>query len=118
MKLRTLRFYGHSDDTFGYEEIVDGSDRGDDHDNCNNGSLMAFKITSKDEGMIVTGQYAPSPIPDGTWVVGITLLKEDSPLPNWPMKWGTSDLVYSPSLILEAPDDAVIEDITNSGHED
>jgi len=108
---KTLRWYGSSDDTFGYEIGTTGI--GDDHDNCANGSLMMFRVESSDgsDGLIVTGQYAPEPTPDGTWVVGITLLAEDLPLPNWPMHWETGDLGYSPMLVMEVPDDVIITDL-------
>jgi len=105
-----LRFNGSSDDTFGYEryDSPHANDTGDDHDDCATGTLRAYSVVSGNDGMVVTGQYAPIPVPDGTWVIGITLLEEDKELPDWPMEWTLSDMGYSPELRLICPDDIVV----------
>ncbi len=107
---RTLRVEGYSDDTFGVYE----GNGGDDHDDCATGRLMAFRLTAGDAGLIVMGRYARHPGADGTWMVGVSLLEEDKPLPDWPTHWETADNGYSPSLVIEAPDDVQVEDITEA----
>ena len=61
------------------------------------------------EGLMVFAQYAPEGTPDGTWVIGVTLLCEDNPLPNWPIAYKTGENGYSPVLVIDAPDDVVLQ---------
>jgi hypothetical protein len=104
--MKKLVFEGHSDDTFGeYESFKD------DYDCCASGALIAFKLTDRDgNGLIVCGQYGeskwPKPMP-ACWVVGVSLLDEDTPIPNWPMAYTYEG--YSPILTIIAPDDVTME---------
>jgi hypothetical protein len=107
--MKLLRFYGSSDDTFGYELGTTGT--GDDHDDCATGKLMMFRVQSVDDGLIVVGRYSAKPGNAGTWMVGISQLAEDMSLPEWPMRWEVADLGYSVMLVIEAPDDVVITDL-------
>lgn len=61
------------------------------------------------EGLMVFAQYAPEGTPDGTWVIGVTLLCEDNPLPNWPITYKTGENGYSPVLVVDAPDDVILQ---------
>lgn len=74
--------------------------------------MMAFKLTSGDDGLIVVGQYAPEVVHGSTWIIGVTLLEEDKLLPEWHMRYETFENGYSPSLIIECPDDVEIVDIS------
>ena len=44
-------------------------------------------------------------------MLGISQIEEDVPLPDWPIRWETAKNGYSPLLIVEAPDDARIEQL-------
>ena len=106
--MKTLKFAGASDDTFGDEET------GTDHDNCANGKPMVFRVLSSSvaEGLFVWGQYSgrdwPASAP-GCWVVGVQQLEEDVPLPGWPIRFETAPNGYSPLLLIDAPDDVTVE---------
>ena len=64
--------------------------------------------TPSGEGLAVFAQYDPDGCPDGTWVLGITMLEEDWGLPNWPISFKTVYPGYSPTMMIDAPDDAVL----------
>lgn len=92
--MKTLRFYGYSDDNFAVE-----GDGLTDEISCYD-SAATWAVTCGNEGLIVFGMYAPgSRAP--TWVVGIAPLDEDEPLPDWPMRWLFSG--YSAVLEIDAP---------------
>ena len=103
--MKELLFEGYSDDTFGECKSTHV-----DHDNCASGEPIALKVFSEkeDRGLIVVGQYCPDNSPSGTWLVGIQLLEEDMPFPDWSMKF-TCDNTYTVSLRIEAPDDVTVE---------
>jgi hypothetical protein len=99
--------YGCSDDTFGYDIMVDGHyDSGDDHDDCNTSSLRVYSVCSGDDVLHVCGQYAPDRSP-GCWLVGVQS-DDGRPVPPWPIHIEASDRDYSPRLVVEAPDDAKV----------
>jgi len=102
--MKTLRFEGFSDDTFGE------TTRGPEHDNCASMKPIIFKVWSESakDGLFVTGQYCPGP--STGWMIGISRLSDDDsrPIPNWPMRFEHGEKPYSPSLVIEAPDDAII----------
>lgn len=101
-----LRFEGHSDDTFGEYDVFQN-----DYDCCGSGAVVVYKVIGREgDGLYVCGQYGgDSPIRNGCWMIGVKQLDEDVPLPDWPMRWGTSDNGYSPSLIISAPCGTKIE---------
>jgi hypothetical protein len=56
--MKTLRFEGYSDDTFGEYAVTR-----DDYDNCASGEPVEFLITAPslpEAGMVVTGQHCPA----------------------------------------------------------
>jgi hypothetical protein len=95
--MKTLKFEGYSDDTFGC--YWDGGDV--DHDDCANSTMRIIMVKAGDERMLVTGTYAPHGIA-GTWVVGIAGADEDEPMPSWPMRWSFKG--YSTILEMDVPD--------------
>lgn len=97
-----LRFEGHSDDTFGEYGRTNVDD-----DDCGRGSIRCFEVRSGDHVLRVLGQYAPEGTP-GCWWIGIQA-DDDAPLPPWPMRFERGERDYSPSLVVEAPDDATVE---------
>jgi hypothetical protein len=102
--MKTLRFEGHSDDTFGEYGVYD-----EDHDNCADGEPITFRVSAGIEGLYVIGQYAGKAWPGGVWMIGVAQLDEDVPLPTWSMRFETSGSQYSPVLVIEAPDSVVVE---------
>jgi len=114
IEMKTLTAQGSSDDTFG----VYGAGPDDDYDNCASGEPIMFLLTSRKTGesMIVFGQYAPGAA-DG-WVVGVapdfSLHHAERPIPTWPMHLQPSDVIYSPALVIDAPDDVTVEHISDA----
>lgn len=101
-----VEFRGHSDDTFGYEFV--GTRRGDDHDDCANGKVRAWRVLDPTgAGVLVVGAY--NKVLPGVWFVGIAPLDEDVPLPQWAMdgKWRAEN--YTTVLRLELPDGSTIK---------
>jgi hypothetical protein len=109
--MKTLRFEGSSDDTFGEMTTRE------DYDNCASGEPIIFKVFSKaaDEGFYVVGQYCPGPLTG--WMIGVGRHHEDDDahMPAWPMRieqsLGKHPTPYSPTLIIEAPDDVTVEHV-------
>ena len=100
--MKKLRFEGCSDDTFGEYGVT-----GIDDDDCAEGSIRTFKVSSGSEALFVCGQYAPEGTP-GCWWIGIQT-DDNYPLPPWPIRLDRGERDYSPVLIVEVPDDATVE---------
>lgn len=110
----TLRFEGHSDDTFG--EVAHFKD---DYDNCASGDPITYlvKLPAERGGVLVTGQYC-RPGFDVCWQISVASydpLHDDLPLPDWPMRIERGDRHYSPALVIEAPDGVTISCIERRG---
>ena len=104
--MKTLKFEGASYDTFG-EMGIDGTD----HDNCANGKPIVFKLSAEEngatEGMFIYGMYANHQMPietPGCWMVGVQNLEDDQPLPNWNIRIENGSCEYSPTLLVDVPD--------------
>jgi hypothetical protein len=104
--MKTLRFEGYSDDTFGEVAVSHV-----DYDNCASGKPIVLKVWSKsaNDGLFVVGQYCPGPLTG--WMIGIGRLNDDDDfcLPSWPMRFGKADRPYSPAFLIDAPDDVTVE---------
>lgn len=98
--MRTVKFYGESDDLF----EIDGAKRGEPDEI----SPGAVKVANDHGGLIVVADYARGTTPGASWVLGISLIDEDVPLPGWPMRWSTHKNGYSPLLEIDVPDDVRI----------
>ena len=99
--MKTLKFYGCSDDTFGeYNET------NTDYDNCGSNKPITFEIKAEGKSVFVTGQY--SRFGNGCWGIDVAAADEDN-LPDWNMRIGFED--YSTVLEIEVPDDVQIEHI-------
>jgi hypothetical protein len=96
METTTVKFEGHSDDTFG--AYWKGGDV--DHDDCANMSMRVMHVKAGEDQMLVTGIYAPASA--ATWVIGIAPADEDQTIPPWPMRWSFSG--YSAILELDLPE--------------
>ena len=113
--MKTLRFEGYSDDTFGEYNLTN---RG--HDDCANGEPIVFRVSGGGRSLLVVGHYAPRPIPTGAgWLVGVSPDEADGEvIPPWPMRIGPGvDTPYSPALYIDAPDDYAIEYIDRAAYE-
>lgn len=111
--MKTLRFAGNSDDTFGEYGVTN-----DDYDNCASGEPIEFMVSSGTERLMVTGQYCPSRM-SGGWMIGVTSVIDpggpDRPIPAWPIRFEQSEREYSPVLIIVAPDDVEVRCLTRKG---
>jgi hypothetical protein len=113
--MKILRFEGHSDDTFG--EILAFRDTAD---NCASGKPIVWEVTSesRNEGLRVWGEYAGRDWPregPACWMIGVQPLDEDVPIPPWAMGFEPGKCGYSPALIIHAPDDVTIDDVSKAG---
>ena len=110
----TLRFEGHSDDTFGETAVFH-----DDFDCCANGKPIVWEVKAGDQGLMVWGQYNgrdwPKEAP-GAWMIGVQPLDADcaatgrecAPLPDWAIRFANGQRDYSPALLIDAPEGVVL----------
>jgi|GEM_PF-521335 len=115
---KTLRFEGHSDDTFGEYAVTS-----EDHDNCASGEPIEWTITSPSSpgvGLVVTGQHCPGE--SGSWLVGIASYDpefNDNAMPAWPARF-VPDLrraagQRNPVLEIDVPADFVLHCLQRDG---
>ena len=112
--MKVICFEGYSDDTFGW--FNQGNvNSGDDYDNCASGEPIMWVVESEstDECMLVFGQYCPE-LATG-WMIGVAKFDEkyDCPLPAWTMGFARGRKSYSPRLVIEVPDDAIVTNVVN-----
>lgn len=98
--MKTLVFEGYSDDTFGEFECFNIT-----IDNCGTNEPIQCRITSSEGELLVVGQYGDSHI-SPCWVIGISMVDEDVPIPNWNIRYLPVEHGYSPILEIDVPDDA------------
>ncbi len=97
--MKTLKFEGSSDDTFGEYGITD-----EGVDNCGSGKPIQCLIEAEGEKLLVVGQYCDYLIGAGCWVVGASMYDEDNKMPSWPIRLHSGDCPYSPVLEVDVPD--------------
>ena len=100
--MRTLAFEGCSDDLL----EVDGHRPGEPDEipvDGNDEAMLQLRVDDSDDGLHI---FAKHTICD--WVIGVALLNEGKPLPDWNITFSTSSNGYSPRLTIEAPDTAVL----------
>lgn len=99
--MKTFRFEGHSDDTFGFECGATG----DDYDNCASGKPIRWRVVDADGGgYLVTGQYSVDET--GCWSIAVAPVDEGR-APPWPMRLSVEG--YTMVLEVDATDDATCE---------
>lgn len=102
-------FEGYSDDTFGEYGITSI-----DHDDGGAGSIRGFIVSRPGgEGVLITGQYNSK----GMWHIGMSLLDEEQPLnkDEWQIYFEPNEeAAYRNRLVVNAPDDAGLQRITDS----
>lgn len=97
--MKTLKFMGYSDDTFGEYGVTN-----EDHDDCGNGTSMTFEVKAEGKTMYVTGKYSPNG--SGCWLVGAEPADEDN-LPDWTMRMYFKG--YTAVLEVDVPDDVTVQ---------
>lgn len=97
--MKTLKFEGGSDDTFGEYGITQ-----EEVDNSSRNSPIQCVISSKEGSLVVVGHYNIHPN-DGCWTIGISLLNEGESMPSWSTRFTMRDCNYSPTLEIDVPDD-------------
>jgi hypothetical protein len=107
--VKTLRFEGYSDDTFGEYALTN-----EDFDNCASGKPVEILVEAGGERMVVVGQYCPGQC--GGWMIGVSHHRDtdadEHHLPDWPMRIERAERTYTPALVIEAPDDVVLRRLT------
>ena len=107
---QVLKIYGHSDDSF-CVEYSDG--KGVSHDDAGQGLLRTWRVKAPDgTGLHISGRY---PVSGAVWMIGISQLDEEKPLPPWPMRWDAED--YTVVLWLHVPAGTVVELVEIDGKE-
>lgn len=103
--MRKIIIYGSSDDCVEVE--------GDFYEEYNvwNAPCWIRAQVPSGAGLMVYVHYAPEGTPGPLWVVGMSQLGEDQPLPDWPMHYRTAENGYSPALCIEAPDDVELTEV-------
>lgn len=102
--MKTLTFYGASDDNFCY--AVNGKDK--DEISCYEKPAI-WKVYDPDEdlGLLIVGQYSiDGPFMPSCWTVGICQLDEDKQVPAWPLEYNCN--AYSVTVTLTVPDVALV----------
>lgn len=107
--MRTLRFYGASDDRFEIEGSLPGEP---DELGCYKKPCVV-KVCSPSKGQLaIVGMYAPGNTAP-CWSIGIMPVDEDVPIPPWQISWQTNENGYSTQLTILVPDDAVVSEVTD-----
>jgi hypothetical protein len=108
--MKTVRFYGHSDDCF---EIEGGGF--DDEVGCYDTPVVIhLKSAAAESRVAVFGCYAPSNS-CCCWCFGIGQIDEGDELPPWPIRFVPKH-DYSIALEIDVPDDTTLSIETGAGH--
>ena len=109
--MRTLAFFGHSDDTACWTWLVDGEEEGgDSHDDSASHTVRAWRVEAGPDRVDVVMSYAPGP--GAVWSVGLAPADEDVPIPQWAQSPKFETRGYSVWMILEVPDLAEVRLVT------
>ncbi|WP_280246422.1 MULTISPECIES: hypothetical protein [Nocardia] len=101
------RIHGASDD-LAIVETADGFSREVEEYDAYHGA--AFHIVSRTSGQlrVCLDQDAET----GCWTVALGPVDETKPVPAWPIRLEPSPRDYSPRLVVDAPDDARLHEVT------
>lgn len=102
--MKRLRFYGHSDDSFGEYGLTDL-----DYDNCASGKPIRFRLSAEGKSIIITGRYNRNK-GTGTWDIGVSVEDENN-CPDWYIEIDLEG--YSSILKVTVPDGFVLECLEN-----
>lgn len=108
--MKTLTFQGESDDTFD----CSGPSISASHDNCASGDPIWMRVATRDQSMLVCGQYQLKGNGGGCWLIGVAPDDpEDEGIripPDWKIRFapGTGTNTYSAFLLIDVPDDVSV----------
>lgn len=94
--MKTLKFMGYSDDTFG-----EFAETNDSIDNAASEEPVQCVVEADGTALVITGQYNRHGT--GTWDIGISLQDEDLSIPDWDMRISFEE--YTTVLEIDVPDD-------------
>lgn len=98
--MKTLKFYGCSDNTFGEYGVTN-----QDCDNCASGKPIQCVVDCGESGRVmVVGQYSDVSMGSGCWLTGLTKVSEYDEFPDWNFRYEESDCEYSPALLMDLPE--------------
>ena len=105
--MKTIEFYGYSDDLAEYRYPAEGEYSGEEFD-CFDMPVVA-RVEAGGEAMFVTWLYTPQ----GTWSIGFAQADDGAPLPDWEMEWSLQPRHdgspgYSTKLTMWVPDDVTV----------
>lgn len=97
--MKTLRFSGSSDDTFGEYGVTS-----EDIDNCGTCTPIQCIVSHEEHRLMVVGHYSVSSMNNGCWLVGVAKVKEEDEWPDWPIRIvQNNDTPYSTMLEIDVP---------------
>ncbi|MCR5707940.1 MAG: hypothetical protein K6G82_06670 [Ruminococcus sp.] len=94
--MKTLKFMGYSDDTFGEYGVTN-----EDVDNCGSGNPIQCVINAEGTQLVVTGQYGR--YKHASWDIGITPPDEELPMPEWAIRVRFEE--YTTVVEIDVPDE-------------
>jgi len=108
--MRTLKFYGASDDLFECEGTNTGIGEPDEI-NCYDEPCI-IEIKTESEGLRIVGEYAVAD--NACWMIGVAPLDEDQRIPSWPISYKNGTNGYTAELTILTPDDAVVSKVSSN----
>ena len=97
--MKTFKFAGYSDDTFGEFEVTNNF-----FDNCSTGEPIQYELkTPEGVGVVITGMYSNSINKGDGWMIGVNVIDEHKPVIDWRFRLEPSYERYQNLLIVEAP---------------
>lgn len=100
--MRTLKFYGVSDDLFELEGTT-----GDEPDERDAGTVEIKD--AEGNGLRVFCVYGLTG--NACWAVGVAPMDQDVPIPRWLTSYKLGGRNYSAELTMRVPDDAVVTNV-------
>jgi len=98
--MKEVIFYGASDDLF----EIEGAFR--EEFPCYDGTHVKL-LDQHGLGVMVFAYYALKNIAP-TWMIGLSPIDENAPMPDWPVSYKIHENGYSAELTIQVPDDVMI----------
>lgn len=115
--MKTIYFEGYSDDVFAEEYVTNGNN----YDDYGNRFIFLVSVEGEKGGIVVTGEYATILIEENcisSWHIGVSIYDpdhEDLAIPkDWKFQIVQGEAPYSPSLMMEIPDNATVRHLNPS----
>lgn len=113
--MKTLRFYGASDDLFEFESYQDDVLIASEETSPPYKKPGAYLLANLEHEMLVTAFYEHD-LKTPCWILGVTLVDEGASLPDWPVRFYYDESIandYSPILEIDVPDDVNVTEWSN-----